>query len=687
MVSDQNLIHQAKSLISSERYDAATDLCIQGLTESPGDPNLLMLLAFCKEAGGDTDGACEHLRRAIGAHEEHFESRFQLGRLLAAGGHTVEARAQLAECVALNPNHAPSRTLMARLDFADGRIDAAISQLKAALRADQDDVPALTSLATLLLEKGELEAANEYASHAVQTSPQAVAAQMTMAQVFQARGYLDFAEHCLSNARRSDPQNPRVHMAMGALLQKMGRDQEAIDALAQAASLGDRSPASVLARARSLRQLGQLDEARQAYETLLVQGARPELMLEAADFFLESGAPAAVRQLLETADDDNQALSELLRARLAETEGQAATALERARGLFDAEDSAIAIQARLVAARLEILAGNHEAVGQVLAPVLQLEPARHPVLWEVARLCRRAGAYELAATFLEQSLARADLGEDDRARTYAMLVDVLDRAGRYRDAAGHFKAAAWQAPFVGEVSGLSEPAESEAPDWSPISAWPWPRSAPADGRRQPLLLTGWPCSGRELVLTALASAAGAQVLPLADWALRRGHLGLPMKPAQVAELDQTRAHLIRRRYLRGETRPGTTLLIEPAAIQADDLPLLARILPGSVVIRPVADERYLELHWRLAGYRQVTTMRKLWRRDQSAIEALRDFLPLKFVEVDLQALLDAPAATLERLCDQLELDFDPAMAALMSEVRAERGYRAPDHWRHYFPDR
>jgi hypothetical protein len=108
------------------------------------------------------------------------------------------------------------------------------------------------------------------------------------------------------------------------------------------------------------------------------------------------------------------------------------------------------------------------------------------------------------------------------------------------------------------------------------------------------------------------------------------------------------------------------------------------VFPDASVVVTQADENYLKMQWRLLGYRQVPSMLKVWRRDQETLASLREILPLNFVDCSLEALLDAPADTMQLLCDSLSLVYDPQMAAAVRTLVRQHGYRPANHWQHYF---
>lgn len=680
MATDPNLIRQANRLVSESRLEEATELCIRALATTPRDPDLLTVLALCDEARGDVDGALERLHTAADAHREHVDSRYQIGRLHAAAGRARQARQMFDECLVLDPNHAPARTMIARLDHAEGRTEEALSGLRTAQRANAEYVPALTTLANILVERGELEEASEKASQAVQLRPDNASAQMTLAAVLRAQGYYTFAERCLHNAIEADPKNPRPHLAMGALYQIMDRHADAVREFTEAERLGMTGGEASLARARSLRRLGRFDEARETFDEMLAAGnLAPEMVLELADMHFEADDRRAVEALTGQLGDSE--FGRLVQARLAEAEGRIDEAERLAASLIESENDVVALRSRLQAARLAERADDPARGAEVLAPLVGRDDMPPTVFWEQARLHRRAGQLDEAVAVLDRLLKLDGLRDEDKARTQAMRLDLLDRAKRFDEAARSFAAAAWQDPFLGNLSRSEQIAERDLPEWN-MDDWPWPAEAPVDGRPDPLFVTGWPMTGRDLIVPALARSPELAFLSPDQWDHRRRNLEIPTTPDRLARVDDDRVRIIRRRYLRGFSEHGRRPA-EPASPLVDDLPMLARAFPGATVVVPVIDERDLELAWRLVGYRGIRSMRSLYRREQEVLARWRELLPLNFIDVDFAELHDQPEKALTGLCEALGLNYRPEMAETLTGELERRGYRPPGHWRNY----
>ncbi len=681
MQSPSSVLNGVRQHFLSGRFEKATELCLQGLAESPNDTELHFLLALCDEKQGKVDDALARFERVAQDNRQHVDARFALGRLLLSRGQAAEARDYLNQCLELNPGHAPARTIRSRLDHVEGRTKEAISGLKTALRADEDHVPALVSLAELLLEQGDAEAANEHASHALEVAPENAATQLAMARVFVAKGLFSFAERCLANAAEYEPGNPNVQLVTGEVLQRFGKHREAVEQFEKARQLGLSNRAVARGLALSLARTGRIQDARRVFDEESPTLADRDLVLDLADLHAADNDADALRALAERGTELPEPLRRWLYALTAEVSDEFDEALELATGLFEAEDIDLQTRARLLAARMHLRKGQSQPLATALEPLLEDARLTLAVHWEIARLLREAEMYDLAERNLKHVAGRKDVDEDNRGRTQSMRLDVLDRAGRHDEAAALFPDAAWQPPYLGEPSYLSIDTDSDQA-LAPIEQYPWPQDE-QEAASLPLFVAGWPCAGRDLLLAALARSGSLDVLTLADWPQRKLHLALPLNVESFGRADPSRLHLSRRRYARYFSDKGRP--VESASVQPLDMAQLARLFPGATVINPVAEENYLAMQWRLVGYRQVPTMLKALRKDRIVLDRLRERLPIDIIDIRLDELLGETERTLTHLCERLGLSYDRGMSEALERVASSRGYRPPLHWKHYFP--
>ncbi|NEZ02765.1 tetratricopeptide repeat protein [Wenzhouxiangella sp. XN201] len=686
MESYSEFLREIREQLASGKAEAAAQLCQQSLGRWPEDEELSYLLALAEEKSGQDDAARKRLDQIVAANPERTDIRFDLGRLLAADGRIDQARKHLEACIKQDPGHAPAWTVLARMHRFEGDRDKAISGLKTALRADANHVPALVSLAELMLEINDAEAANDYASRAIQTEPEDAMAQLALARVFVAKGLHGFADRCLANATRLAHENAHVLNTAGHLYQRMGKHAAAAESFAAARQLGLADSSNASAFAISLASMGRMREARQVIRLISAEALDPELIRDVSELALHSGDVDALEELSELSaqtglPDELQLWTQAL---LAHAKGDLTQSLELSRQLLGSSDPELVTRVRIEVARTSLQADQSAEVAAVLEPIVgekRLSPAAH---WEIANLFRLAGRPELAIDTLRSLLDRPRLGHEQATLTRARLVDLLDQTRAYGQAAELLDQTGWQRPYLGETAYLEVDEAAGQRIVAGFNAMDRPASDQPDGAAQMVFVGGWPCTGRDLIVSALATSESITALPHSDWARRKERLGLPVDPGALADRDPFELHAKRRAYLRGYS--GRSIVLEPAAVQALDLALLARLFPGAVFVHPVADSRYLKMQWRLLGYRQVPTMFRAWQRELELMAEFGEALPLRIVECRLEALLEDPRAALAPLCAELGIQFHDSMTTAVQAASEQGRYRAPDHWKHYQPE-
>jgi tetratricopeptide (TPR) repeat protein len=670
MSTPEQLMTDIRSMLQEGRYADAAAACREALGEAPDNPDLRMLMGLCDEAAGRPDSAKAWMEKALDKNADHPAARYHLGRLLLAAGQDDEARQVLEECVARDPNHAAARTLIARLDQRAGNIDEAIEGLRTALRADEDHAPAYAGLAILLLQQGHVEEAYKHASQAVRLRPADAYSQITMAQVFQAQGHLDFAEQCLRNAVEQQPNHPQLVAALEQLqrVRQPGGDEA-------------NTPEALLARMREHYRVGRITPAAEIALALQhrIEPAAPEL-LEVAEVLMDAGQIEASSEMLQRADDSQPRLG-LSQARLSAVQGDMDGALARLSQLLDNETFRVRHDARRLAADLHLRNNRLPDALNVMLPLAD-EPDLPPAsVRMLAQLYHVSGDTAAARKLLENLVAGDALIEAERAVSHNLLGRILDESGAFEAAARHLSEGGWRAPFmVGELERVSPDALRQA--CGALKEWPFSTQAVDDGRRAPVFVTGWPGSGRDALLPALANVPGVRVLVPEELNRRRELLGLPASPDQLAMLSDSELRKVRKRYLQGGAdEPALTL--EPGLPEATAWPAIARYFPGARIVRLKAEAPALRLHWRLAGCRDLDRMVEVWSSEEELCDQLQGLLPLNVLDIETDALIDNPQQTAATLADFLGLENADSLATSLSQGLRQAGYRKAGHWRHY----
>lgn len=645
MQTDAELIRHARELFEQGDFSGAERAYRELEEHLPDDKRIdvTLIISACQQAQGREQDALDTLQQAIARDDSRAESWFQLGRARRQAGDDKGATEALDKAIMLDPNHALARVELGHQALAAGNSEGARAHYRTALRAEPDCVPALVGLSERLLDTGEIEQAYELSTRAVQLRPGSIEAQMAAARVFMRRGHPDFAERCLNNALSAAPNNAELHRAMAQLLLQRGRAEESLAATAQARRCGASDYRLVLLEVQALRHLGHLPEARRRLEALSrhqLLDAASLLML--AELRLSDGDAEGVRELVGQIEVDWPAAGQLVRAQLADLAGEHGQAVELAAALHEDKSARIRRQSRLLSARLALGAGRSQTCIEALQP--------------------------LAAE-----------GDDDPF-VHWMLARALDLAGRYEEASEHLPYTGWRTPAILQAAATQMPSEL----YDALAAFEpsdWLTTAPDDGRAQPIFILGWPGSGREQLLAALAEQRDVQLLDPDGVEQRREILGLPAWPEDLDAIDDGRMRLSRKRYLRRVRGDDGSTVLEPMWMPLAALPVIARLFPGAAVVLADADERDLELVWRLDGYRGIEALRGLCEREQILLETLLERLPLDFMVFSRG---DVERDTREVATELAGLARVQDASSLADAI--ERHFRSlppAGHWQHY----
>ncbi len=682
MSSNESLEQKAAELFAANDFAAAEPLYRSMLDEEPDNPQLLLMAGLCRRGQGDGEGALALLRQAAASEHADALCHYYLGEALMELRRPDEALKALSQSISLNPNHAPARALLGYIQLMNGEPDQAIQSTRAALRAIPENIVALSTLALALLRKGELNEAYEHAQTAVKLKPEAAAAQAALGQVFMAQGHTDFAQQCVSNALGKHPENPELHAVMASIRSSQGDHAGAINHYARAASVGHGGAELLIDMSQSLLAVGRMEDALQVLDNarqLSPDDARIQRIL--AQLKLESGDVDGAEALLAGLDQ-KQSQTRLLQAQLAEKRGDRATARSLLGQLDLSDQPLLADQAALLSARISLAEGNTDEARQHLAPLAerpQPQPTASLMLFD---LLRRDSALDPAAQTLTHLLANGTaLPAGLRAHCHRLLGDIRDEQGHYEQAADHIgKSGQAPAPIMRQLVTGRDQAGKAA--WMNSGLLDW--AAPEDGLTAPVIVLGWPGSGRGPLIEALAVHSQVQMLDEQFGRHRANALLMPGQPDQLQALSEDELTEGRASYHMAspDPQPGS-VMVEAVWWENINLPSLARFFPGARVVAPEAELADLELMWRMSGFGDIRHMLELWQEEARLLEHFQTILPLNFISVDRAGLFATPADTLGGLCQALGLEFQERMADQFQAAARHHRLRPSGHWQHY----
>src|SRR6056297_2142450 len=645
---DAGLSRQAMKLYQSGHFREAEQLFRRLQQQNPENWQFALMLGLSRVSQGDRDDGVKWVERSVELGDGQPSTHYYYGRLLTDAGKPSAAREQFAQATALDPNHVEARTGMGLVSLMSGDYKRAVGEFKTALRANANFIPALAALARSLVELGQFDEAYPHANKALQADPDSPVSLEMMGRVLFGQCQLDMAEKCFRKALELRPGHGELHARLADVLRVRHRDQEALEHYVKAMENQFGGAEVVINTSVCLERIGDVPQARM----LLQKATRrwPEdrsIALRQAELAMVGGDPDAAGELLSKLDQADPEVV-MMRARLADATGDSAAARDMLEPLVEADTEGEHRQARLLLARMRsnVEPKNTESAREPIAALLKRKPPVPDAVLVWAMICENAGDFGAACQALEDLLASEAISDQDRRILHNRLANCYDQADEKALAWANWQKGGWRiAPHAQRMEAQRGSGVLDA--WLAHELNDLDTRAFDDGFPEPVIVAGWPGSGREILLTPLARPAGPDAV-----------LGAGRETMQLA----------RKRFMRGAGRdklPPATL--EPGWWEAAAIPALVRHFPGATIVLPVVDPADLALQWRIDGYADVEGMIGEYRKELELWRRMRDRLDLNVIEIGRAELLEDPAAAFGRLCS--ELGLEPAPDARKLAVR------------------
>ncbi|MEM1080477.1 MAG: tetratricopeptide repeat protein [Pseudomonadota bacterium] len=691
---DQERVQQSAKLFAQGQFEPAGKILRRLLSEQPSEKDqhqILVLLGLCSQGLGRTEEAVGYFERAIQVDEYSAIAHFYLGRTLVEQHQLDRARSALMQALSLDPNNGEARALIGMMSMQTGDLDGAVSELRTALRANPNSVAAQSALARVLVMQDEVEEAEQLATQAVQANPKHAGAQEALAAVFIKQGRTAFAEQCLRNAVELQPNSGELQSGLASVLYHQGKDREALPHFQAALSRGFGGARTAINASVSLARTGDRQQAWQVLEQAFQRWPDDgDLRLALADYRLGAGQPDQAQDLISVLEADRFDVR-LLQTRIYQALGQVDQAMDLIDTMIEREAPAESRMARLLKLDLAGINQNLEAAQAAAMPLLERTPPDAEAARAWAGACHRLGRLELALEPVERLLNEtefeaSDEGRAEQASLHQMLAEMKHRLGQHDAALAHLGRTARRSIAIADRLNQQNQHDLLAL-WQHDDFDESHRKAPDDGWPAPVIVAGWPGSGREMLLAALLEAADQMtVLDPAGGPARRQALDIPFRPDSMRQFSEGKWLTARKRYYRGN-EPG---LIKPVVLDPDwyemsAIPALGRHFPGLTVIWPEIDPRDLELHYRFTGYRDVPQLRDVLQDEQTLAKKLSQLLPVRVIPIPRTHLFEQPQVVIDHLAEMLGIEAVPAMLARLERVREEQGFLADGQWQHYQP--
>ncbi len=284
----------------------AESLCRDALADSPGEPNLRMLLGAALNRQGRWQEAEPILRHVVQIEPDLPKAREELGRSLLLLGRADEAIAELRRALALDPKLQSAQLTLVHALSESGRADEAETETRAFLRADPAreliakaaehqrakrleeaetiyrevlrrdprNLEALRLLALIAIQTEHYGQAEQLLKRAVEIAPDFLAAWIDLSRAQLQRIDLPAAQASIERAAELNPRSANVQIHVANVEARTGRHDQAIETYRRAAELDPQLPAAHLGLGNTLKTVGRQAEAIEAYRRATV--LRPE---------------------------------------------------------------------------------------------------------------------------------------------------------------------------------------------------------------------------------------------------------------------------------------------------------------------------------------------------------------------------------------------------------------------------
>lgn len=667
---DAGLSRQAIKHYQSGQFREAEQLFRRLLEQDPENWQFALLLGLSRHSQGDVEEGFKWVKRSVELGDGQPSTHYYYGRLLTDAGKSSAAREQFAQATALDPNHVEARTGTGLVSLMSGDYKRAAGELKTALRANADYIPAMLALARALVELEQFDEAYPHASKAIKAAPQSPVSQQVMGRVLFGQGQLDLAEKCFRNALSIKPDDGELHARLADVLRVRHRDQEALQHYVKAMENQYGGSEVVIHTSVCLERIGDVPQARM----LLQKAARrwPEertVSLRQAELAMIGGEPDAAGELLAKLDPSDPEVI-MLQARLADARDDSVAARDMLEQLVEADTQGEHRQARLLLARMRsnVHPEDTESAREPIASLLKRDPPVPDAVLVWAMVCENAGDFGAACQALEELLASEAISDQDRRILHTRLANCYDQADQKASAWANWQKGGWRmAPHAQRLETQRGSGVLDA--WLAHDLNDFDTRAFDDGFPEPVIVAGWPGSGREILLTPLAGHPQVAVLEPEGETRRLEALGLPAGPDAVLGAERETMQLARKRFMRGIQRgKAPTVTLEPGWWEAAAIPALVRHFPGATIVLPVVEPADLALQWRIDGYADVDGMIGEYRKELDLWRRMRDSLDMNVIEIARAELLEDPGATFDRLCSELGLDPAPDSRKLATRI-------------------
>jgi tetratricopeptide (TPR) repeat protein len=682
------MMDQARKHLEAAEWPEAETALRDELENNPENAEAAFMLAQVRQHQGDLDDALKWMRDAERLEPFNPNIAHALGVVHIARQEHENAGRAFRQALDIDPGHVASRNGLAFIELAAGRFEAAEHAVDQVLSDEPENAQALTYKGTAVLERGAPEEAMVYLQEALRLEPEALTAQAQLGRAFLAAGNAAFAAQCFENALQKAPGSADLLEYLGRARLDQGEVAGALEALRSSVEQGRANPelfGALAACETAVGNPGQAEALLGAALNMQAESDKPATatVLPLAELRMARGAIESALELLQglAASGVDNELLDILLSRALWMSGDSAGAIAAIQPRCNREGASS--DARLAYVQALEADERDELAGEILDELLVEDPPALDVLFYRARKWFDAGEPQ-AIDALQDLVNQPRLGTHRLFQARTLLATALHRAGRFPEAAGQFAALAHR---DAEVLGVDADFDGSSVDattaFDPEVTASWLKDLPENEPPAPIFVIGWPGSGQERILPALAAHSGLRMVmdPSASQATRRAHIDRPRGAEALGSLDETQARLRRDRYWKALAdqgiEAGDQRILDVMWLTVEALPTIARLFPGATVLVISRDPGDMSVAWLMGGYRNLEHMARVYGNQLALLGAARDALPLNFIDIAYDAVEDDPAGALGKVLHGLGLGTEPGVLerfeAVPLPVPIERG--------------
>lgn len=229
----EEALSQGWQFQNTGQLEQAAEQYRTALRHDPENPNAMHLLGLVTHLMGDSNGACNLIRGAIGLKSNDAAYHVNLSMILDSLGRFEEAIKHNQNAIKLNPKHVGARFGLANDLRLQGNLDDAIVAYGEALTLAPDRGDIWSNYGSTLEANGNHREAVVVLRKAVALSPNAPGIWSNLGNALRSCEQFDDAVDAYENALKLDPNNVDTHINLGLAHLHHGRFVESLQQFGQ----------------------------------------------------------------------------------------------------------------------------------------------------------------------------------------------------------------------------------------------------------------------------------------------------------------------------------------------------------------------------------------------------------------------------------------------------------------------